>query len=73
MEINDFFMYPTHGGWLLGRTTCLGGATLGILEGVGPRWHGDTRFLEWRLMLDLRTMGLRNDHVGGVDPKVHMA
>jgi hypothetical protein len=40
---------------------------------LSPRWHGDTRLLAWRLMLDLRTIGLRSDHVGGVDPEEHMA
>jgi hypothetical protein len=29
--------------------------------------------LAWRLVLDLRMLGLRSDHVGVEDSKVHMA
>jgi hypothetical protein len=53
---------------LLGRTTHLGGGALGILEKkVGPKWHWDTWLLAWRLVLDLRMLGLWSDHVGVVD------
>jgi hypothetical protein len=34
-------------------------------------WH--TWLLAWRLVLDLRMLGLRSDHVGGVESKEHMA
>jgi hypothetical protein len=40
---------------------------------LSPRWHGDTWLLAWRLVLDLRMLGLRSDHVGVVDLEVHMA
>jgi hypothetical protein len=40
---------------------------------LSPIWNRDTWLLAWMLVLDLMTLGLRSDHVGGVDPKVHMA
>ena len=46
-------------GYLLGRITHLEN---------GVDW-----LLAWTIVLDLRTLGLRSDHVGVVDPKVHMA
>jgi hypothetical protein len=36
---------------------------------LSPRWHGETWLLAWRLTLDLRMLGLRSDHVGGMDPR----
>ena len=42
-------------------------------KALSPRWHGDTWLLAWRLVLDLRMLGLRSYHVGGVKSEVHMS
>ena len=73
MELGDI-LHDGHMefGCLLGRMTCFGGA-LGILENdIEPRWHGYIWLLAWRFVLDLRMLGLRSDHVGGVDLEEHM-
>jgi hypothetical protein len=68
-----------HGVCILRLVACLGGKL--TLEEcwaswrrvLSLRWHGDTWLLAWRLVLDLRTLGLRNDHVSVVDMEEHMA
>jgi hypothetical protein len=56
-----------------GRTTLLEERWASKRRGLSPRQHGDTWLLAWRLLLDLRTLGLRSVHVGVVDLEVHMA
>ena len=46
--------------------------------GVGCLFGGrltleDTWLLAWKRVLDFKAFGLRRDHVGWVDPEVHMA
>jgi hypothetical protein len=77
MWLGDFLHGCTHGelvGCLLGRTTHLEEEHWASWRrALSPRWHGDTWLLAWRLVLDLRMLGLRSDHVGVVDLEVHMA
>jgi hypothetical protein len=40
---------------------------------LSPTMHGHTWLLAFRLMVDLRMLRLRNDHVGGMDLESHMA
>jgi hypothetical protein len=40
---------------------------------LSPRWHVEIWFLSWRLVLDMRMLESRSDHVGPVDGEVHMA
>lgn len=63
------------GGFFLRRMTNLRGGSLGILkEGVDPKmaW-GYLWLLTWMFLHDIITLGLRSDHVGVLDLKVHMA
>lgn len=60
MELGEFFMMTT---WRL--VACLG---VELIISIGesrrkvlsPKWHGDTWLFAWRLMLDLRTVSLRD-------------
>jgi hypothetical protein len=40
---------------------------------LNPRWNWDTWFLTWILFLELRTLGLKTNHVSVIDPEVYMA
>ena len=73
---HDDILHDVHmeSGWFSWSMTCLSGRSMGILkEAFEPQMAWDTWLLAWSFVLGLRMLGLKSEHVGGMELEVHIS